>query len=49
MLGFYTRALSKARAKNGGEQMPRRFNPVRSSRLVRSRFWNTYGGTGVAQ
>jgi hypothetical protein len=49
MLGLYTRALSKARAKNGGEQMPRRFNQVRSSRLVRSRFWWGGGGTGVAQ
>lgn len=49
MLGLYTRALSKARAKNGGESMPKRFNPVRSSRLVRSRFSWWGGGTGVAE
>ena len=48
MLQAYTRALSTARAKNGGEQMPRRFNPIYSSRILRSRYW--YGdGSGRAQ
>lgn len=49
MLGYYTRALSAARAKNGGEGQPRRFNPVPSSRLVRSRFWWGGGGSGIAR
>jgi hypothetical protein len=48
MLGLYNRALSSARAKNGGEAMPRRFSPLRSSRILRSRYW--WGdGSGVAQ
>ncbi len=49
MLALYQRALSKARQRNGGEQMARRFNAVRSSRLVCSRFrWTGLGG-GVAE
>lgn len=48
MLAAYTRALSSARAKNGGEQKPRRFSPIPSSRLLRSRYaW--WGGSGTAQ
>jgi hypothetical protein len=48
MLEAYKRALSKAAAKNGGEAMPRRFTPLRSSRILRSRYW--WGdGSGVAQ
>jgi hypothetical protein len=48
MLQAYERVLSKARAKNGGEQMPRRFSPLRSSRILRSRYW--WGdGSGVAR
>jgi hypothetical protein len=48
MLSLYERALSKARAKNGGEAMPRRFSPLRSSRILRSRYW--WGdGSGVAR
>jgi hypothetical protein len=49
MLQFYNRALSSARQKNGGEAQARRFNPVRSSRLVRSRFFRYGSGNGVAQ
>lgn len=40
MLAFYERALSKARTKNGGEQMARRFQAIRSSRFLAAR----YGG-----
>lgn len=40
MLDLYTRALSKGRTKNGGEQMARRFSSIRSSRFLRAR----YGG-----
>lgn len=48
MLGYYQRALSKARQKNGGEAQPRRFSPVPSSRIVKARYyWG--GGTGVAR
>lgn len=40
LLELYSRALSKARTKNGGEQMARRFSSIRSSRFLAAR----YGG-----
>jgi len=43
-IGFarlYLVALGKARAKDGGEKRPRRFDPVANSRFVGSRFWST--------
>ena len=48
MLQAYTRALSAARTRNGGESMPRRFSPLPSSRILRSRYW--WGdGSGIAR
>ncbi len=43
MFQAYERSIRKARAKNGGEQMVRRFNPIRSSRFIQSRFGGVNG------
>lgn len=43
MLEAYEQALKKARTKNAGEQKARRFNPVRSSRFTRARYYDLNG------
>lgn len=39
----YKSALREARTKNAGERMPRRFNPINTSRFVQSRFYGVNG------
>lgn len=43
MLQGYEMALRKARAKNGGEQQARRFNPIRDSRFNQARYTGING------
>jgi hypothetical protein len=43
MLGEYEKQLRKARARNGGEQLVRRFNPIGTSRFVNARWGGANG------
>ena len=44
MLEYYERSLRKARARNGGEQQTRRWNPIRDSRFNQARWGGMLGG-----